>query len=208
MQDIITILKTETKKSKKQENKKLGEIWKKAVPILRVCTDGKVNKLMEENKFYGDTHHQDQTAYFGGSISADEIPYIVLPGAEEHDDEMKERLKKFRYSLGVIVRKKENKKISKKDDYLFCVVAETDPDKIQAGSLVREETNRNMSSPEKEREVDNTLGEVSIYAAWILKGLNVSSLKNIKRKYAFEDFSGLDFTVAVMDSALFQKISN
>ena len=68
MQDIITILKTETKKSKKQENKKLGEIWKKAVPILRVCTDGKVNKLMEENKFYGDTpHHQDQTAYFGGS---------------------------------------------------------------------------------------------------------------------------------------------
>lgn len=53
---------------KKQENKKLGEIWKKAVPILRVCTDGKVNKLMEENKFYGDTpHHQDQTAYFGGS---------------------------------------------------------------------------------------------------------------------------------------------
>ena len=26
--------------------------------------------------------------------------------------------------------------------------------------------------------------------------------------YAFEDFSGLDFTVAVMDSALFQKISN
>lgn len=149
LQDIITSLKTETKKSKKQENKKLGEIWKKAVPILRVCTDGKVNKLMEENKFYGDTHHQDQTAYFGGSISADEIPYIVLPGAEEHDDEMKEKLKKFRYSLGVIVRKKENKKISKKDDYLFCVVAETDPDKIQAGSLVREETNRNMSSPEK-----------------------------------------------------------
>ena len=99
MQDIITNLKTETKKSKKQEDKKLGEIWKKAVPILRVCTDGKVNKLMEENKSYSDTHHQDQTAYFGGKISADEIPYIVLPGAEEHDYKMKKKLKKSRQQI-------------------------------------------------------------------------------------------------------------
>ncbi len=78
------------------------------------------------------------------------------------------------YSLGVIVRK--NKKKDEKDDYLFCVVAETGPAEIEAGNLVRDKTREKMSISKREEKVDNTLGEVSIYAAWILKGLDVSSI--------------------------------
>ncbi len=169
LQDVITSLKNETKKSKKQEEDDgLGDKWAKTVSMLRVCTDGIKTKLMKANNLYDDKNHGEDntTAYFGDYISADEIPYIVLPGAEEHDDEMIEKIKKFKYSLGVIVRKKKNKKISEKDDYLFCVVAETGPTKITVD----------------EKEITNTLGEVSIYAAWILKGLDISPIDTTDRE--------------------------
>ena len=116
LQDVITSLKNETKKSKKQEEDDgLGDKWAKTVSMLRVCTDGIKTKLMKANNLYDDKNHGEDntTAYFGDYISADEIPYIVLPGAEEHDDEMIEKIKKFKYSLGVIVRKKKNKKKNK-----------------------------------------------------------------------------------------------
>ena len=184
LQDVITSLKNKTKKSKKQEEDDgLGDKWIKTVPILRVCTDGKLKgPIIDEEEPYGDENHQNETSCFGGAISADEIPYIVLPGAEEENDDRKDKIQRFRYSLGVIVRKKINKKIDNNDDYLFCVVAETGPARIKAKSLVREETLKNMSSSEQNRSVRNTLGEVSIYAAWILKGLDVSSIKNIRKK--------------------------
>ena len=161
LQDIITSpkitsLKNKTKKSKTHG---LGEIWEKTVPMLRVCTDGIKTKLMKYNNTYNDDDHgeDNKTAYFGDYISADEIPYIVLPGTDI------KRNDRFKYSLGVIVKK--NKKIDKNDEYLFCVVAETGPVEIKV----------------KEKNVENTLGEVSIYAAWILKGLNVSSINTTEK---------------------------
>lgn len=183
LQDVITSLKNETKKSKNQEDDDgLGKKWTKTVPILRICTDGIKTALMEANNLYNDTkNHKDKTAYFEDYISADEIPYIVLPGAKKHDKKKKKKLKSFKYSLGVIVRKKINKKIDENDDYLFCVVAETGPARIEAGNLVREKTNIKMSNSERDRLVKNTLGEVSIYAAWILKGLDVSSIDTTDR---------------------------
>ena len=43
----------------------------------------KTNKCDEKNKFYGDKiTHQDSTSLFGDSISADKIPYIVIPIVE------------------------------------------------------------------------------------------------------------------------------
>ncbi len=171
LQDVITSLKNETKKSKKQEEDDgLGEKWTETVSILRVCTDGIKTALMEANNLYGDKNHgeDNDTAYFEDYISADEIPYIVLPGAEEDDEEMNEKLEIFKYSIGVIIRKKKNKnkKIYENDGYLFCVVAETGPFEIDKGK----------------KTVENTLGEVSIYAAWILKGLNVSKIDTTNRK--------------------------
>ncbi len=183
LQDIITSLKNKTKQSKKTKIKDLGEDWSETVPILRVCTDGKVKGKIDKKYPYGDLNHKNKTAYFESDISADEIPYIVLPGADTEED--RERNDRYIHSLGVIVRKKKNK--NEKDDYLFCVVAETGPAKIEAGNLVRDETRKKMSSPKREKEVENTLGEVSIYAAWILKGLDVSSLKTIKIKLAQHD---------------------
>ncbi len=178
LQDIITSLKNKTKQSKKTKIKNLGKEWVETVPILRVCTDGWKTELMKKNKTYGDLNHKNKTAYFGNCISADEIPYIVLPGAKEEDDEKKKKIKKYMYSLGVIVRKKKDEK----NDYLFCVVAETGPAEIEAGNLVRDKTREKMSISKREKKVDNTLGEVSIYAAWILKGLDVSSLKTTESK--------------------------
>ncbi|MCI9080181.1 MAG: hypothetical protein HFH68_14945, partial [Lachnospiraceae bacterium] len=178
LQDIITSskitsLKNKTKKSKTHD---LGEIWEKTVPILRVCTDGIKTKLMKYNNLYNDKKwHKDKTACFEDYISADEIPYIVLPGKDIKKND------RFKYSLGVIVRKKINKKIDKNDDYLFCVVAETGPNKIEAGSLESKDKNEKMKIIEREKMVENTLGEVSIYAAWILKGVNMSLIKTTKR---------------------------
>ncbi len=183
LQDIITSLKNETKKSKKQEEDDgLGEKWTETVSILRVCTDGKLKGPIDKEKPYGDENHQNETSCFGGVISADEIPYIVLPGAEEENDDRKEKIQRFRYSLGVIVRKKINNKIYENDGYLFCVVAETGPARIEAQKLKRNKDIEKTAYEERIKEVRNTLGEVSIYAAWILKGLDVSSIKNIRRK--------------------------
>ncbi len=172
LQDIITIskitsLKNKTKKSKTHD---LGDKWEETVEILRVCTDGKVSELMEFTEYYGDKHHgkNNKTSCFGENIGADEIPYIVLPDNKKTG--------RFKYSLGVITKKggKGN------GNYLYCVVAETGPKKIQAKNLMSKETKKNKSITEQEKEVQNTLGEVSIYAAWKLAGLNTSSIDTTK----------------------------
>lgn len=115
-----------------------GEVWDEKVIGLRICTDGKPTKMFKDNKKYGDKSHKDTTACFTvdksdvSDISADKIPYIVVPKTEKGIE--------YKYSVGVIV--------NLKGDYLYCVVAEVGP-------------------------VDKGLGEVSIYAAWKMKGWKV-----------------------------------
>ena len=111
----------------------------------------KTNKCDEKNKFYGDKiTHQDSTSLFGDSISADKIPYIVLPLIEEEDKNKRKKKKEekkeeedmsiYKYSVGVIIDKEGN--------YLYCVAAESGPKA-------------------------NGMGEMSIYAAWRMKKLKI-----------------------------------
>ena len=101
---------------------------------LRVCTDGKIYNEKEKNKHhpYHDKNHQNQTAYFGKKLAADQIPYIVIPPS---------KAKKYKLSLGVIINRRTHK-------YIFAVVAECGKEK-------------------------RGMGEVSIFAAWKLKGIKV-----------------------------------
>ncbi len=127
---------------------------------MRVCTDGKPTKMMEVNESYGDKHHQDSTSLFGKSISADKIPYIVIPIVEEEEKKRKQKKEEeedmsiYKHSVGVIIDEEGN--------YLYCVVAESG---LKA----------------------NGMGEISIYAAWRMKKLdtnfNVDEAKILKNKY-------------------------
>ena len=153
LQKMLSDIKNKAKREKRKEYiaKNKGIVHNPGEWIeMRVCTDGKPTKMMEVNEFYKDDHHQDSTSLFGDSISADKIPYIVLPLIEEEDKNKRKKKKEekkeeedmsiYKYSVGVIIDKEGN--------YLYCVAAESGPK-------------------------ENGMGEMSIYAAWRMKKLKI-----------------------------------
>ena len=107
-----------------------GKVLKTKVKELRICTDGKVTKMMKKAKYYDDQNHQSGTSCFGKYVAADQIPYIVVPPSKAM----------YKFSVGVIINTSNN-------NYLYCVVAEVGPE-------------------------EKGMGEVSIYAAWKMRGIN------------------------------------
>ena len=101
-------------------SRRKGKVFKTEVKKLRVCTDGKKTKRMENNSMYGDLTHgrKNTTACFGKRISADKIPYIVVPPSKA----------KYKFSLGVIID-------TDSKNYLYCVVAELGPEKNGMGEV-------------------------------------------------------------------------
>ena len=85
LQKMLSDIQNKAKREKRKEYiaKNKGTVHNPGEWIeMRVCTDGKPTKMMEVNESYGDKHHQDSTSLFGKSISADKIPYIVIPIVE------------------------------------------------------------------------------------------------------------------------------
>lgn len=85
LQKMLSDIQNKAKREKRKEYiaKNKGTVYNPDEWIeMRVCTDGKPTKMMEVNESYGDKHHQDSTSLFGKSISADKIPYIVIPIVE------------------------------------------------------------------------------------------------------------------------------
>ena len=153
LQKMLSDIKNKAKREKRKEYiaKNKGIVHNPGEWIeMRVCTDGKPTKMMEVNEFYKDDHHQDSTSLFGDSISADKIPYIVLPLIEEEDKNKRKKKKEekkeeedmsiYKYSVGVIIDEEGN--------YLYCVAAESGPKA-------------------------NGMGEMSIYAAWRMKKFKI-----------------------------------
>ena len=149
LQKMLSDIKNKAKREKRKEYiaKNKGIVHNPGEWIeMRVCTDGKPTKMMEVNESYGDKHHQDSTSLFGKSISADKIPYIVLPIVEEEEKKRKQKKEEeedmsiYKHSVGVIIDEKGN--------YLYCVAAESGPKK-------------------------NGMGEMSIYAAWRMKKFKI-----------------------------------
>ena len=154
LQKMLSDIKNKAKREKRKEYiaKNKGIVHNPGEWIeMRVCTDGKPTNVMKKNKFYGDKiTHQDSTSLFGDSISADKIPYIVLPLIEEEDKNKRKKKKEekkeeedmsiYKHSVGVIIDKEGN--------YLYCVAAESGPK-------------------------ENGMGEMSIYAAWRMKKLKI-----------------------------------
>ena len=154
LQKMLSDIKNKAKREKRKEYiaKNKGIVHNPGEWIeMRVCTDGKPTNVMKKNKFYGDKiTHQDSTSLFGDSISADKIPYIVLPLIEEEDKNKRKKKKEekkeeedmsiYKYSVGVIIDKEGN--------YLYCVAAESGPK-------------------------ENGMGEMSIYAAWRMKKFKI-----------------------------------
>ncbi len=154
LQKMLSDIQNKAKREKRKEYiaKNKGTVHNPGEWIeMRVCTDGKLTNVMKKNKFYGDKiTHQDSTSLFGDSISADKIPYIVLPLIEEEDKNKRKKKKEekkeeedmsiYKYSVGVIIDKEGN--------YLYCVAAESGPKA-------------------------NGMGEMSIYAAWRMKKLKI-----------------------------------
>ena len=162
LQKMLSDIQNKAKREKRKEYiaKNKGTVHNPGEWIeMRVCTDGKPTKMMEVNESYGDKHHQDSTSLFGKSISADKIPYIVIPIVEEEEKKRKKKKEEedmsiYKHSVGVIIDEEGN--------YLYCVVAESG---LKA----------------------NGMGEISIYAAWRMKKLdtnfNVDEAKILKNKY-------------------------
>ncbi len=163
LQKMLSDIQNKAKREKRKEYiaKNKGTVHNPGEWIeMRVCTDGKPTKMMEVNESYGDKHHQDSTSLFGKSISADKIPYIVIPIVEEEEKKRKQKKEEeedmsiYKHSVGVIIDEKGN--------YLYCVAAESG---LKA----------------------NGMGEISIYAAWRMKKLdtnfNVDEAKILKNKY-------------------------
>ncbi len=163
LQKMLSDIKNKAKREKRKEYiaKNKGIVHNPGEWIeMRVCTDGKPTKMMEVNESYGDKHHQDSTSLFGKSISADKIPYIVIPIVEEEEKKRKQKKEEeedmsiYKHSVGVIIDEEGN--------YLYCVVAESG---LKA----------------------NGMSEISIYAAWRMKKLdtnfNVDEAKILKNKY-------------------------
>ena len=149
LQKMLSDIQNKAKREKRKEYiaKNKGTVHNPGEWIeMRVCTDGKPTKMMEVNESYGDKHHQDSTSLFGKSISADKIPYIVIPIVEEEEKKRKQKKEEeedmsiYKYSVGVIIDKEGN--------YLYCVAAESGPKA-------------------------NGMGEMSIYAAWRMKKLKI-----------------------------------
>ena len=101
-------------------SRRKGKVFKTEVKELRICTDGKVTNQMKKNKYYGDSTHgkRNTTSCFGKYVSADEIPYIVVPPSES----------RYKYSLGVIID-------TNNGNYLYCVVAEIGPEANGMGEV-------------------------------------------------------------------------
>ncbi len=163
LQKMLSDIKNKAKREKRKEYiaKNKGKVHNPDEWIeMRVCTDGKPTNVMKANKFYEDKkYHQDSTSLFGKSISADKIPYIVIPIVEEEEKKRKKKKEEedmsiYKHSVGVIIDEEGN--------YLYCVVAESG---LKA----------------------NGMGEISIYAAWRMKKLdtnfNVDEAKILKNKY-------------------------
>ena len=163
LQKMLSDIQNKAKREKRKEYiaKNKGTVHNPGEWVeMRVCTDGKPTKMMEVNESYGDKHHQDSTSLFGKSISADKIPYIVIPIVEEEEKKRKQKKEEeedmsiYKHSVGVIIDEEGN--------YLYCVVAESG---LKA----------------------NGMGEISIYAAWRMKKLdtnfNVDEAKILKNKY-------------------------
>ncbi len=97
LQKMLSDIKNKAKREKRKEYiaKNKGIVHNPGEWIeMRVCTDGKPTNVMKKNKFYGDKiTHQDSTSLFGDSISADKIPYIVLPLIEEEDKNKRKKKK-------------------------------------------------------------------------------------------------------------------
>ena len=154
LQKMLSDIQNKAKREKRKEYiaKNKGIVHNPGEWIeMRVCTDGKPTNVMKANKFYEDKkYHQDSTSLFGEDISADKIPYIVLPLIEEEDKNKRKKKKEekkeeedmsiYKYSVGVIIDKEGN--------YLYCVAAESGPK-------------------------ENGMGEMSIYAAWRMKKLKI-----------------------------------
>ena len=149
LQKMLSDIQNKAKREKRKEYiaKNKGTVHNPGEWIeMRVCTDGKPTKMMEVNESYGDKHHQDSTSLFGKSISADKIPYIVIPIVEEEEKKRKQKKEEeedmsiYKHSVGVIIDEKGN--------YLYCVAAESGPKK-------------------------NGMGEMSIYAAWRMKKFKI-----------------------------------
>ncbi len=154
LQKMLSDIKNKAKREKRKEYiaKNKGKVHNPDEWIeMRVCTDGKPTNVMKANKFYEDKkYHQDSTSLFGEDISADKIPYIVLPLIEEEDENKRKKKKEekkeeedmsiYKYSVGVIIDEEGN--------YLYCVAAESGPKA-------------------------NGMGEMSIYAAWRMKKFKI-----------------------------------
>ena len=150
LQKMLSDIQNKAKREKRKEYiaKNKGTVHNPGEWIeMRVCTDGKLTNVMKKNKFYGDKiTHQDSTSLFGDSISADKIPYIVIPIVEEEEKKRKKKKEEeedmsiYKHSVGVIIDEEGN--------YLYCVVAESG---LKA----------------------NGMGEISIYAAWRMKKLKI-----------------------------------
>ncbi len=142
------------------------KFFKKTVKKIDVCVDGPLgdekaayndeireSKNYPHGKPYGDADYQQKTGLFLDHISADKVPYVVIPYGEGNKE-----YEKYVFSLAVIICKKEVKELQggikiKEGDYLYCVVGETN------------------------NKLDK-LNEVSIYAAWKLLGLNPENRAN------------------------------
>ena len=153
LQKMLSDIQNKAKKEKRKEYiaKNKGTVYNPDEWIeMRVCTDGRQTNVMKINDFYKDDYHLDSTSLFENDISADKIPYIVLPLIEEEDENKRKKKKEekkeeedmsiYKYSVGVIIDEKGN--------YLYCVAAESGPKK-------------------------NGMGEMSIYAAWRMKKFKI-----------------------------------
>lgn len=99
LQNMLYKIQNKAKKEKRKEYiaKNKGKVHNPDKWIeMRVCTDGKPTNLMKANEFYKDKKkRQDSTSLFGEDISADKIPYIVLPIIEEEEKKRKKKKKKI-----------------------------------------------------------------------------------------------------------------
>lgn len=97
LQKMLSDIKNKAKREKRKEYiaKNKGKVHNPGEWIeMRVCTDGKPTNLMKANEFYKDKKkRQDSTSLFGEDISADKIPYIVLPIIEEEEKKRKKKKK-------------------------------------------------------------------------------------------------------------------
>ena len=113
LDNYVSVMNNRSSSKTEWISNKKGSVITQYTSKLRVCTDGKRTINMRSSKNYGDLHHgiSDTTSCFGKYVSADRIPYVVVPPSK----------KNFKFSCAVIVNRL-------KGDYLYCVVAEVGPE--------------------------------------------------------------------------------